>query len=151
MQEIEEGPAEAPQQFVTFVVDSRVYGVPIGAVREIVRWTRVTPLPDQPAHSLGLLNLRGTIVPVHDLRARLTGRPTEPTDTHVVVILCHDTRVLALLVDAVSDILAVAGAELKPLPAGAGPAASLGLVAKDDALVTILSPEALGRPAEGAT
>ena len=61
------------RQFVTFVVEGRTYGIPIGAVREIIRWTRVTPLPNQPHHARGVLNLRGTIVPVHDLRAKLSG------------------------------------------------------------------------------
>jgi purine-binding chemotaxis protein CheW len=146
-------PAESrdeTQQFVTFVVEERAYGIPIPAVREIIRWTRVTPLPNQPVHARGVLNLRGTIVPVHDLRARLSGVTTEATDSHVIVITCIDTRTLGILVDAVSDILTVAAEDLKVPPQAVESAAALALVStEDDRLVTILNLPALYGPAAG--
>lgn len=131
-------------QFVTFVVEGRSYGIPIEAVREIIRWTRVTPLPNQPAYSRGVLNLRGTIVPVQDLRARLSGEKTEATDTHVIVITQLESQTLGILVDAVSDILIIGPGSLKPPPLGIDSAASSALVStEDDRLVTILNLSAL--------
>jgi purine-binding chemotaxis protein CheW len=151
-------PARPPEpqadglQFVTFVVEGRTYGIAIGAVREIIRWTRVTPLPNQPAHARGVINLRGTIVPVHDLRARLSGEPTVASDTHVIVIVTVGTQTIGVLVDAVSDILEVGAHDLKPPPQAIDSPASQALVStKGDRLVTILDLSALfGSAAGGA-
>jgi purine-binding chemotaxis protein CheW len=139
-------------QFVTFVVEGRIYGIAIGAVREIIRWTRVTPLPNQPAHARGVINLRGTIVPVHDLRARLSGEQTLASDTHVIVIATVAAQTIGILVDAVSDILDVAADALKPPPQAVDSPASQALVSTEgDRLVTILDLAALfGPPADGA-
>jgi purine-binding chemotaxis protein CheW len=132
------------RQFVTFIVEGRNYGIPIGAVREIIRWTRVTPLPNQPDHARGVLNLRGTIVPVYDLRARLSGRLTDATDTHVIVIANVGAQTLGILVDGVSDILNVAPDDLKAPPQAVDSPASQALVnTEDDRLVTILNLSAL--------
>lgn len=132
------------RQFVTFVVEGRAYGIPIGSVREIIRWTRVTPLPNQPSYARGVLNLRGTIVPVHDLRARLSGALTDATDTHVIVIANVGSQTLGILVDAVSDILNVGPEDLKTPPQAVDSSASSALVStEDDRLVTILNLSAL--------
>jgi purine-binding chemotaxis protein CheW len=138
------------RQFVTFVVEGRGYGIPIASVREIIRWTRVTPLPNQPDHSRGVLNLRGTIVPVQDLRARLSGALTDASDTHVIVIATVGPQTVGILVDAVSDILAVPGDALRPPPqAVEAPAAQALVSTEDDRLVTILNLAALfGSPGE---
>jgi purine-binding chemotaxis protein CheW len=143
--------AEA-RQFVTFVVEGRGYGIPIASVREIIRWTRVTPLPNQPDHARGVLNLRGTIVPVHDLRARLSGSLTEASDTHVIVIATVGVQTLGILVDAVSDILTVAAdAPKAPPQAVDSPAAQALVSTEDDRLVTILNLAALfGSAADAA-
>lgn len=144
-------PALETQQFVSFMVEGRAYGIPIGAVREIIRWTRVTPLPRQPIHSRGVLNLRGTIVPVYDLRARLSGALTEATDSHVVVIATMGGQTLGILVDAVSDILNVGGDELRIPPAGVDASIAQALVCtQDDRLVTILDLSGLFEPASPA-
>ncbi len=137
-------PMVEARQFVTFVVEGRTYGIPIGAVREIIRWTRVTPLPNQPHYARGVLNLRGTIVPVHDLRTRLSGAMTEATDTHVIVIATVGSQTLGILVDAVSDILNVGPDDLKTPPQAVDSPASQALVStEDDRLVTILNLSAL--------
>lgn len=141
------------RQFVTFTVADRSYDVDIAAVREIIRWTRLTPLPHQPAHSRGVLNLRGTIVPVQDLRARLEGGPTEATDTHVIVITWIGAQTVGIMVDAVSDILNVPAETVRTPPAGAA-GAEAGIVAglvspAPDRIVTILELGALFGPSVG--
>lgn len=131
-------------QFVTFRVEGQTYGIPISSVREIIRWSRVTPLPNQPAHACGVLNLRGTIIPIHDLRARLSGVRTSANDTHVIVITCLGTQSLGILVDAVSDILTVDPSELRTPPAIVETTLSQALVTTEDGrLVTILQLAAL--------
>lgn len=132
------------RQFVTFTVEGQSYGIPIASVREIICWTDVTPLPNQPAFTRGVLNLRGTVVPVHDLRTRLSGARTQATGTHVIVIVYLGTQTLGILVDAVSDILTVMPEDLKTPPQGSESAASAALVSTDgNQLLTILNLSAL--------
>ncbi|WP_198671039.1 chemotaxis protein CheW [Oceanibium sediminis] len=135
--------AGAVRQYVTFLVDDSVYGVDIKLVREIKQWTATTVLPNQPAHTKGVLNLRGTIVPVHDLRARFGGPLTEPTENHVVVIVWIGTKTVGILVDAVSDIIGVPSDEIRPAPSadgepGGGDATIWGLVSAQTGMVALL-------------
>ena len=103
-------------QYVTFVVGDRRYGVDIVSVGEIRQWTSTTILPHQPAWTRGVLNLRGAIVPVHDLRARFGGALTEPTPNHVVVIATIRGQSVGVLVDAVSDIVTVDRRQIRDVP-----------------------------------
>lgn len=103
-------------QFVSFKVDDSEYGVDIMAVREIQGWVQVTKLPNTPQHVRGVLNLRGIIVPIFDLRCRFGNGLTEATDLHVMIILSVGERIMGLLVDAVSDILTVSTEEILPVP-----------------------------------
>ena len=145
-------PRAESRQFVTFMVDGQSYGIAIASVREIICWTQVTPLPNQPAYTRGVLNLRGTIIPVHDLRMRLSGVRTEATETHVIVITMLGSQTLGILVDAVSDILTVAPDELKAPPQGVDSVASAALVSTGgERLLNILNVPALfGNGAAGS-
>lgn len=130
------------RQFVTFTVEGRAYAVDIMSVREIRAWTDTTRLPHQPSYMRGVLNLRGSIVPVQDLRNRFGMGDTDPSENHVVVIVVVEDRLLGILVDAVSDILTVDGEEIKPVPQGAvqvGEDFIEGLVNTDDGMVAILT------------
>lgn len=104
------------QQFLTFRVGSEEYGVDIMTVREIKGWTETTRLPNSPPFIRGVINLRGLIIPIFDLRARFHGGMTEATPKHVVIILAVGARNIGLLVDAVSDILDVTAEQIKPAP-----------------------------------
>lgn len=107
------------KQYVTFAVGDRLYGVEIVAVKEIKQWSPTTTLPNQPHFTRGVLNLRGTIVPVHDLRARFGGQLTEATENHVVVIATIGEQSVGILVDAVSDILTVSPEDTRAIPPSA--------------------------------
>ncbi|MDA8231625.1 MAG: chemotaxis protein CheW [Magnetospirillum sp.] len=104
------------RQFISFTIGAEEYGVDIMAIREIKGWTATTELPNTPAHVRGVINLRGSIVPIFDLRARFGGKPTEPTPRHVVIVVSVLKRVVGLLVDAVADIIAVADSDIQPVP-----------------------------------
>jgi purine-binding chemotaxis protein CheW len=134
------------RQYVTFLVGDRVYGVDINQVREIRQWAPTTVLPNQPHFTRGVLNLRGTIVPVHDLRARFTGALTEASETHVVMIAWIGEQTVGVLVDAVSDIVTVSTDDIRPVPASAADAdltAISGLVSTEEAMVALLDLGAL--------
>ena len=104
------------RQFITFTVDSEEYGVDIMAIREIKGWTPVTALPDAPPHMRGVIDLRGTIVPIIDLRVRFHHGLTEATPTHVIVVVAIGPHMVGLLADAVVDIVTVAATEIQPVP-----------------------------------
>jgi purine-binding chemotaxis protein CheW len=128
-------------QFVTFVVGDRHYGVDIMTIGEIKQWSPTTPLPYQPGYTRGVLNMRGTIIPVHDLRARFGGMLTEPDDTNVVVIAYIGGQSVGVLVDAVSDILTVKSSDIRDLPEGSAEMDKetiSGLVATDDETMVAL-------------
>jgi len=104
------------QQFLTFTLSTEEYGVDIMMVREVKGWTETTRLPNTPEYIRGVLNLRGIIIPIFDLRARFTGTLTNPDAKNVVVILAVGERTIGILADTVSDILTVASEEIKPAP-----------------------------------
>jgi purine-binding chemotaxis protein CheW len=128
-------------QYVTFALSDQSFGVDIMSVGEIRQWSSATPLPHQPEWNRGVLNLRGAIVPVHDLRARLGGELTEPTPSHVVVIASIRGQSIGILVDAVSDILSVRAEQIRPLPQNitdVDESAISGLVSSGDGMVALL-------------
>lgn len=94
-------------ELVTVAVGEQQFAIDIMSVREIRGWTRSTPLPNAPAHFLGMINLRGVILPVIDLRARLGLGASEVGRASVVVVVQSGERQVGLLVDAVCDILRV--------------------------------------------
>lgn len=137
---------ERYKQYVTFLVGERSYGVDIVRVREIKQWTPTTALPNQQPFTRGVLNLRGTVVPVHDLRARFGGPLTETTENHVVVIAWIGDQTVGILVDAVSDIVTVDTEEIRPVPQSGNIDENVcisGLVSSDDDMVALLDLEAL--------
>lgn len=105
-----------PGQYITCALGEAEYGIDIMAVREIKGWAETTAIPQSPAWIRGVINLRGVIVPILDLRARFGMEPTVPTPMHVVVIIQAGPRTAGLLVDAVSDIITVGPEEIRPVP-----------------------------------
>jgi purine-binding chemotaxis protein CheW len=103
-------------QFITFAVEGDEYGIDINAVREIKAWTPTTSLPNADAFMRGVINLRGAIVPIYDLRALFGKGATAATVKHVVMIVAVEERTLGLLVDAVSDIISLDASAIQPPP-----------------------------------
>lgn len=104
------------RQLITCTLGTAEYGIEIMAVQEIKGWSATTALPQAPAWIRGVINLRGVIVPILDLRARFGMAPTEPTAMHVVVIVQAAGRTMGILVDAVSDIISVSPEDVRPVP-----------------------------------
>jgi purine-binding chemotaxis protein CheW len=103
-------------QFISFAIGDDQYGVDIMAVREIKGWSEITHLPNQPAYVRGVLNLRGIIVPIIDLRCRFGQGLTEAKSTHIVIIVQIGARSVGLLADRVLDIVSFEGAKIQPVP-----------------------------------
>jgi purine-binding chemotaxis protein CheW len=107
-------------QVLTFELGRETYGVEILRVREIRGWTSVTKIPHAPSHVLGVLNLRGSIVPVVDLRLRFALDQAEYTKVTVVIVLSiharNGRREVGVVVDGVSDVVDFDAAAVKPAP-----------------------------------
>jgi purine-binding chemotaxis protein CheW len=108
--------SESARQYITFTIGTEEYGVDVMAVREIKAWTETTALPNSPDYVRGVVNLRGHIIPIFDLRCRFGQGLTEPTATHVIIIATIADRVVGILADTVSDILSIRDEDIRPVP-----------------------------------
>lgn len=108
-------------QYLTFRLNGETYGVDILRVQEIKGWTELTNIPNTPEYVRGVLNLRGTVVPIIDMRARFKLEQIDYTPTTVVIVLSvknnkGDYSLVGIVVDAVSDVMNVDVKEIKPTP-----------------------------------
>jgi purine-binding chemotaxis protein CheW len=103
-------------EFISFSIGDEQYGVDIMAVREIKGWTEITHLPKQPDYVRGVLNLRGVMVPIIDLRCRFGQGKTEATALHIVIVVQVESRLIGLLADRVLDILSFEATQVQPVP-----------------------------------
>jgi purine-binding chemotaxis protein CheW len=148
-------PGTAPTvQQLTFSLAGEEYGADILSVREIRGWSRVTRIPQTPRYLLGVLNLRGAIVPVMDLRLRF-GLEREAYDQNtVVIIVAVAERLFGIVVDAVSDVVDIDLAAIKPVPdmgAIVDTRYLKGLATHVERMVMLLDVEKLVRPEDVET
>ena len=137
-------------QYLTFILAGEEYGVDILRVQEIKGWDRVTPIPHTPGYIRGVINLRGTIVPIVDLRLRFEIGEAAYDKTTVVVVLkvlaVGRERTMGFVVDAVSDVYDVTAEAMKPTPdfgASIETRFVRGLAAIDQKMVILLDVDAL--------
>jgi purine-binding chemotaxis protein CheW len=145
-------PRAQGQALVAFRVAGQDYCIDIMSVREIRGWTPATALPHAPMHVRGVINLRGQVVPILDLAARLGVPAPEPDGRHVIVIVSVGERVLGLLVEAVSEILSVPQEAVHPAPDVAGePSLVRAVITLQDRMYRFLDlGDVLGRDAAAA-
>ena len=112
--------APGSHQVLTFVLGTETYGVDILRVQEIRGWSAVTKIPHAPPHVLGVLNLRGSIVPIVDMRMQFNLERAEYSAVTVIIVLSVQSRKgprdFGLVVDGVSDVVDVNGAQVKAAP-----------------------------------
>jgi purine-binding chemotaxis protein CheW len=129
------------REFITFEVGGQLFGLDIMVIREIRAWTPATKLPRVPHYVAGVVNLRGTVLPVIDLAARLGWASTEATPRHAIIVTQVNGQARGMIVDSVSDIITLAAEALQPPPASSAedivPFIE-GLAAIDDQMVMIL-------------
>lgn len=113
-------PAPAAEEerngLLTFRCGGQGYAVDIIAVREIRSWSEPTPLPHSPPYMRGMVNLRGSVLPVMDLAQRLGQPPTRDDPRNVIIVIQEEGRVHGLLVDAVSDIVLPRAEQMQDVP-----------------------------------
>ncbi len=110
------GTAAGTSQFLTFTLGDEQYGVEILKVQEIKGYSAVTPIPNTPAHIKGVMNLRGIVVPVVDLRAKFSMPSAEYNKFTVIIVVTIREKVMGLVVDAVSDVLDIPPSEIRMAP-----------------------------------
>ncbi len=132
-------------QLIAFMIGEQVYGVEITTVREIRAWNGATSLPNTQEYVRGVINLRGTIVPIFDLRARFGDGITSTTKNHVVVVMSVGEKWVGVLVDAVSDILTISKKDVHKVPEGDSMDSELlnGIVTHDNKMVGLIDLEAI--------
>jgi purine-binding chemotaxis protein CheW len=108
--------AAPSSQFLTFLLDEQEYGLELFKIQEIRGYAPVTPIPNVPPHVRGVMNLRGTVLPVVDLRMKFRLPPMEYNKFTVIVIAMVGEKMVGLLVDAVSDVLQVAQESIRDAP-----------------------------------
>jgi purine-binding chemotaxis protein CheW len=108
--------AQESQQYLTFLLEDQEYGLEIFKIREIRGYSPITPIPNVPPHVRGVMNLRGTVLPVIDLRMKFHLPSVEFNKFTVIVIATVADKTVGLLVDAVSDVLTVEQDAMREAP-----------------------------------
>jgi purine-binding chemotaxis protein CheW len=103
-------------QYLTFILADEIYGIDILKIQEIRGWTGVTQIPNAPEYIRGVMNLRGAIVPILDLRRRFNMDELEFTQQTVVIVVHVQERTIGMVVDSVSDVKNLPNKELRATP-----------------------------------
>ena len=136
-------------ELLSFRIGTHEYSVDIMSVREIRGWTRATSLPHAPYYVHGVINLRGTVLPVVDLGRRLGLEAEEPSERSVIIVVDLAGRTVGVRVDAVSDILSISIEAMQPPPEMLNDGSERfvrGLIIIEDRMVRVLDLEAVLPP-----
>lgn len=134
------------RELIAFRIGDQEFCVNIMSVREIRGWTPATPMPHSPHYVLGIINLRGAVLPIIDMSFRLGMKPAEPTVRHVIIVAQVGPKAVGLLVDAVSDILTITDQNIQPTPDIANEMAknyARGILAIEGRMICMIELEAL--------
>ena len=103
-------------QYLTFLLNSQIYGVPIGAVREINEVTEINPIPKTPEFVIGVMNLRGKVVPVVDLRMKFGMKSIPNTPETCIIVIDTQVGQVGTVVDSVCEVIELSNAQIEPPP-----------------------------------
>jgi purine-binding chemotaxis protein CheW len=138
----EQDAAAANNELIAFRLGEQEFCVDIMSVRDIRGWTPTTPLPHSSDYVKGVINLRGAVLPVVDLAARLGFPAAEPNARHVIIITQVGNQTIGLLVDAVSDILTVNSSSIQATPNVASELARAfmkGVIAMEGRMISLIA------------
>jgi purine-binding chemotaxis protein CheW len=107
---------ETVYHLVTFQLGREEYGIEIASVQEIIRATDITPVPGAPAHVRGVINLRGKIIPVVDLRTRFALPQAEASEAQRIVVVELGVKRIGMLVDSVSQVIRISSGVVEEMP-----------------------------------
>lgn len=138
------------EQYLTFELAGEIYAIDILRVQEIKGWNKVTSIPNAPEYVQGVINLRGVIVPIIDLRKRFDMKPVAYTDTTVVIVMKVygdiQDRTMGIIVDAVSDVHNIKSEQLKHAPVMQGALSNefiRGLVKQESKMLIVVDVDSL--------
>ncbi|NLR98939.1 chemotaxis protein CheW [Rhizobium sp. P38BS-XIX] len=137
---------QGARELIAFRIGDQEFCVDVMLVREIRGWTPATVMPHAPGYMLGVINLRGAVLPIIDLSCRLGMKRAEPTARHVIIVAQVNQKVVGLLVDAVSDILTITDDIIQPTPevsSGHERQFARGIIAIDRRMICLIELEAL--------
>ena len=140
------GATGTAQELIAFRLGGQEFCVDVMSIREIRGWTPATPLPQSPDFVRGVINLRGTVLPIVDLAARLGFPMAEPTARHAIIVSQIGTQVVGLLVEGVSDIFTVTHDKIQATPDVASEMAKRfvhGVIPLDGRLISIIAIDAV--------
>ena len=103
-------------QWVTFQLEEETYGINVMQVREVLRYTEIAPVPGAPDYVLGIINLRGNVVPVIDTRSRFGLMEGEITDNTRIIVIESEHQVIGILVDSVAEVVYLRSSEIDTTP-----------------------------------
>ncbi|MGV2114403.1 chemotaxis protein CheW [Agrobacterium salinitolerans] len=132
----------AAMEIIAFHLGDQQFCIKTTSIREIRGWAAATPLPHAPPHVLGVMNLRGVVIPIIDLAARLGVRGSIDTNRSAIVVAEVGQSMIGLVVDRVSDILSIGSNRIQPLPdigTAFDPAFSYGIIPLDHGMVCFLN------------
>jgi len=130
------------RELIAFRLGEQEFCVDVMNVREIRGWTAATPLPHAPNYVLGVINLRGTVLPIIDLSSRMGFSPAEPSTRHAIMVVEIGKQIIGFLVDAVSEIFSGKGDEVQPTPDVASETTRnliQGVIAAEGRMISVLS------------
>ncbi len=146
MAETAEIQAESQFEFVTFSAGGQNFCLEITQIREIRRWTPVTALPHTPDDVLGVMNLRGAVIPIFDLAARFGLGKTVDDERNVVIVAAVESTTIGLLVESVSEILSVDTSKIQETPdikSEATRHSILGVIPVEETMVRVVNLDAV--------
>jgi purine-binding chemotaxis protein CheW len=130
------------REMITFLVGSQEFCIDVMSVREIRVWTPATPIAHAPSYVAGVINLRGTVLPIIDFAARLGFPPAEPTTRHAILVAQIGDQTVGLLVEGVSEILTITEDLIQPTPDVASEIARefvSGIVATQNRMISLVA------------
>lgn len=139
------------RELIAFRLGQQEFCLDVMNVREIRGWTPVTPLPHAPSYMLGVINLRGTVLPIIDLSARMGFAPAEPSTRHAIMVVEMGKQVIGFLVDAVSEIFSGKDDDIQPTPDVASAATRnliQGVIAGEGRMISVLSLDRIAAASE---
>lgn len=146
MSDVARNLTDGSRELIAFRSGGQEFCIDIMFVREIRGWTPATPLPRSPAYMTGVINLRGAVLPIIDLAARLGMKAAAPDARYVTIVVQVKTKVIGLLVEAVSDILTITGDTIQPVPEISSELEkkyARGILAVDKRMICLIEPAAL--------
>jgi purine-binding chemotaxis protein CheW len=151
MNQAHAGSSQDKYELITFRVRDQEFGVDVMSVREIRVWTPATPLAHAPPYICGVINLRGVVLPIVDLAVRLGEPPTEASTRHAILVVQVRDQAVGLLVEGVSEILSITGAQIQSVPDIASNSSQemvSGIVVLDGRMISMITLEAMLKPSE---